>query len=263
MFDGIVLGQYIPGESFLHRLNPITKIVFCLFFMIVFLFIEDIFQLLTLFAFVIICFFISSLPLLHVLKGLKTIIFFLLITFVMHLFFSKEGVVLFEYSFIVITSKGLYNAILIFLRIFSIIMLNSILTLTTMPTDIAWAIEKLLYPLRLFRFPVEDFALMLSLSLRFIPVLFEELNKIIDSQRSRGAMFDSPSFVKKIMAFPPILIPLFVNSFQRAEEIAIAMETRCYSGSKRTHLNIIRPGLIDVLFFITFVSVALISFYLF
>jgi len=213
--------------------------------------------------FVIGCFLFSGLPLIHVLKGLKAILFFLLITFVMHIFLSKEGTVVFEYSFIMITTQGLFNATVIFLRIFSIIMLNSILTLTTMPTDIAWAIERLLYPLKLFRFPVEDFALMLSLSLRFIPVLFEELNKIIDSQRSRGAMFDSPSFIKKVMAFPPILIPLFVNSFQRAEEISIAMEARCYSGSKRTHLNIIRPGVIDALFSLVSILYIIMSFNVF
>jgi len=167
----------------------------------------------------------------------------------MHVFFTKQGVVIFEYSGIMITLEGISNAMLVFLRIFFIIMLNSILTLTTQPTEVAWGFQKLLYPLRIFRFPVDEFALMLSLALRFIPVLFLELGKIIEAQKSRGAEFDSPSFYKKIMSFPPILIPMFINSFFRAEDIAMAMEARCYTGSEnRTHYTKISTGLKDLVF---------------
>jgi energy-coupling factor transport system permease protein len=164
----------------------------------------------------------------------------------------------------VITLEGLVNAGLIFLRIFFIIMLNSVLTLTTQPTEIAWGFQKLLYPMKIFRFPVDEFALMLSLALRFIPVLFQELGKIIDAQKSRGAEFDSPSFIKKILSFPPILIPMFINSFFRAEEIAMAMEARCYSNSQnRTHFTKIVTGIKDLIFTVFYLGTGFIYLYLY
>lgn len=264
MFDGIILGQYVPGKSFLYVLNPINKILFCFIFMILIVCCQSVFWTAALGFVILTLFFGSALPFLSVIKGMKTILFFLIITFIMHIFFTSHGQVIFQYSKIVITLEGLINAGLIFLRIFFIIMLNSVLTLTTQPTEIAWGFQKLLYPMKFLRFPVDEFALMLSLALRFIPVLFQELGKIIDAQKSRGAEFDSPSFIKKILSFPPILIPMFINSFFRAEEIAMAMEARCYSNSQnRTHFTKIATGIKDLIFTVFYLGTGFIYIYLY
>lgn len=262
MFDGIILGQYIPGNSFIYKINPLNKIVFCIIMMITLLLLDTLLNTLLFGCFIIALFFICKLPLISVFKGMKSILFFLLITFFMHIFLSENGEILFEFYFLKITDIGLSNAFMIFLRLLFIIMLNSLLTLTTFPTEIAWGIEKLLFPLKIFKFPIEDFALMLSLSLRFIPVLFLELGKIIDAQKSRGAEFDSGSFIKRIFSFPPVLIPLFINSFFRAEEIAVAMEARCYNGSKnRTHFNIIGYGFLDTIFVFSYILFIFVFYY--
>ncbi|MCK9226018.1 MAG: energy-coupling factor transporter transmembrane protein EcfT [Candidatus Muirbacterium halophilum] len=264
MFDGILLGQYVSGNSFLYILNPVNKILFCFTFMVLIVCCQSIFWTVNLGFIVLLLFFSAKLPFLAVLKGMKTILFFLIITFIMHIFFTSQGQVIFQYSKIIITLEGLLNALLIFFRIFFIIMINSILTLTTQPTEIAWGFQKLLYPFKIFKFPVDEFALMLSLALRFIPVLFQELGKIIDAQKSRGAEFDSPSFIKKILSFPPILIPMFINSFFRAEEIAMAMEARCYSNSQnRTHFTKIHTGFEDLFFVIFYTFITLVYLYLY
>jgi energy-coupling factor transport system permease protein len=256
MNGGLLIGQYVPGNTFIYKINPLNKLVFCIVIMTLILLTKDLNTILILGAGLITLFFIFKLPFKAILKGMKSIIFFLIITFIMHIFFTQEGVILFEYSFLKITSLGLINASTIFIRLFLLILLNSLLTLTTLPVDIAWGFEKILYPAKIFRFPVEEFALMLSLALRFIPVLFNEMNKIMEAQKSRGADFESGNFIKRIMSYPPLLIPLFVNSFYRAEEIAVAMEARCYrGGGKRTHYNKLGFSLNDIFFFFMYLSI--------
>ncbi|MGM0607132.1 MAG: energy-coupling factor transporter transmembrane component T family protein [Candidatus Muiribacteriota bacterium] len=255
MNNGILMGQYVPGKSYFYKLNPLNKIIFALFFMILILVVSELKMIFSMFLGVLILFLSAGLPFISVIKGMRSIFFFLLITFIMHIFFAGEGRILYEIGSVTITYEGVFNGTLVFIRLITIIMLNSMLTLTTLPVNIAWGFEKLLYPLKIVRFPVEEFALMLSLALRFIPVLYTELQKIIDSQRSRGADFDSNSFLKKILSFPPVLIPLFVNSFYRAEEIALAMEARCYNGSQgRTHYNKITFCMNDLYFAIFYIT---------
>jgi energy-coupling factor transport system permease protein len=161
---------------------------------------------------------------------MKAIIFFIVLSAVLQLFFNTQGTPLWENGFI--TDYGLYNAIFIVLRITLIVLGASLLTLTTSPVEIADGIESLLYPLKWIKFPVHEFALIMSIALRFIPTLLEETDRIIKAQKSRGADFESGNIFKRAKALIPVLIPLLIGSFRRAEELADAMDARCYAGSK-------------------------------
>jgi energy-coupling factor transport system permease protein len=250
-----VLGQYIPGEGFFYKLNPVNKIIF-VFLIMVLAVSENSFQGLSFFfSTLIFLFVLNKIPLSTILRGIKSILFFIIIASLMHVFFSKEGKVLVSFGKVIITEVGVKNALIIIFRLLTVILANVLLTSTTDPTDIAFAMEKILTPLKIFRFPVNDFAVMLSLSIRFIPVLFSEMNKIIESQVSRGSDFDSPSFIKKIKSMPAIIIPLFIGSFYRAEEIAMAMEARCFGClDRRTSLNKREFSYKDLTFFLLYFS---------
>jgi energy-coupling factor transport system permease protein len=171
-------------------------------------------------------------PILKVLKSIKVVIFFVIFSAVLQLFFNKEGKALVDYGIFYITDIGIKRAVFIILRIVLVVMGTSLLTLTTTPVELADGIESLLSPLKIIKFPAHEFALIMSIALRFIPTLMEETDRIIKAQKARGANFESGNIFKRAKALVPILVPLLIGSFRRADELADAMESRCYSGAK-------------------------------
>jgi energy-coupling factor transport system permease protein len=174
----------------------------------------------------------SGVPIFKVLKSVKGILFFIVLSAVLQVFFNKTGNTLWNWKFITITDRGLLSAGFIVARITLIVLGSSLLTFTTSPVEIADGIESLMYPLKLIKFPVHEFALIMSIALRFIPTLLDETDRIIKAQKARGADFESGNLFKRAKALIPVLIPLLISSFRRADELADAMDARCYSGSK-------------------------------
>ena len=182
--------------------------------------------------FVLLATIFSKVPFLKVLKSIKAILFFIILSAILQLFFNNSGKVVFEWNFIRLTDVALLNAGFIIARITLVVLGASLLTLTTSPVEIADGIESLLYPLKWIKFPVHEFALIMSIALRFIPTLLEETDRIMKAQKARGSDFESGNIFKRAKALIPVLIPLLVSSFRRADELADAMDARCYSGSK-------------------------------
>ena len=230
----ISFGQYYPATSFVHKMDARAKILITIAY-IVAVFLVKQFQFmgfLACFLFVLIVTIFSKVPFLRVLKSIKGIMFFIILSAILQLFFRSDGKVVFKWSFIRITDIGLLNAGFIIARISLVVLGASLLTYTTSPVQLADGIESLLYPLKFIKFPVHEFALIMSIALRFIPTLLEETDRIMKAQKARGANFETGNIFKKIKALIPILIPLLISSFRRADELADAMDARCYSGSK-------------------------------
>ncbi len=230
----VAFGQYIPQNSFVHKMDARVKILAVIAY-IVAVFLVKSFHFLgfgACLAFVVIATACSRISFLRMLKCVKGIIFFIALTALIQIFFNTAGNIVFEWKFIVVTSEGLLNAGFITARIILIILGASLLTFTTSPVELADGIESLLYPLKWIKFPVHEFALIMSIALRFIPTLLDETDRIIRAQKARGADFDSGNVFKKAKALIPVLIPLLIGSFRRADELADAMDARCYSGSK-------------------------------
>ena len=237
----ITLGQFYPVESVIHSLDPRTKIL-CTIVLVVFVFLSG-----TFIGFGFSAFFITlvtilaHIPLKNMLKGLKGIYFLLIFTFVLNVFFYSAGNVLVEIWFIRITDGGLIRAAFMALRLMLLVTGAGLLTLTTSPIELTDGIESLLSPLKIIGFPAHEIAMMMSIALRFIPTLTEETDKIMKAQAARGAVFDEGGLIKRAKAIVPLLIPLFVSAFRRAEELAMAMEARCYHGGEgRTRLKILK-----------------------
>lgn len=237
MFRDVTFGQYYPGNSFIHKLDARLKLILTLLFMVGIFFVQSffVFGLVTLFLLTII--FVAHLPLRSVLKSIKGIVVLLVLTAILNIFFTKGADAsespLWSWWQIEIYANGLKSAAKIFLRLVYLVIGSSVLTLTTTPVDLTHAVESLLKPLRVIKFPVREFALIMSLTLSFIPSLIEETDRIIRAQKARGADFDTGGLIKRAKAFVPILIPLLVGGFRRAEELANAMNSRCYEGSKK------------------------------
>lgn len=230
----IAFGQYYPTSSFVHKMDARIKILLVIAYIVAVFLIKQ-FQFLGFglcLMFVILSTFCSKVPFGKVLRSIKAIIFFIILSAVLQIFFNKTGKILWSWKAIVITDLGLLNAGFLILRITLVVLGTSLLTLTTSPVELADGIESLLLPLKLIKFPVHEFALIMSIALRFIPTLLEETDRIIKAQKARGADFESGNIFKKAKAFIPILIPLLISSFRRADELADAMDARCYSGSK-------------------------------
>ena len=230
----VAFGQYYPANSFVHKMDPRAKILIVIAY-IVGVFLVQPFHFLGFAAcllFVIIATLFSSVPFAKVIKSVRGILFFIIFSALLQIFFNKQGEVLWTWSFITITDNGLLNAAFIVARITLIIIGASLLTYTTTPVELADGIESLLTPLKYIKFPVHEFALIMSIALRFIPTLMDETDKIIKAQKARGADFESGNIFKRAKALIPVLIPLLVSSFRRADELADAMDARCYSGSK-------------------------------
>ncbi len=230
----VAFGQYIPQSSFVHKMDARVKLLAVIAYIVAVFLVQSFHFLgfLACFLFVVIATIFSKVSFFRVLKSIKGIMFFIILSAVLQIFFNKTGNLLLEWNFIYITDIGLLNAGFITARITLVVLGASLLTLTTSPVELADAIESLLYPLKWIKFPVHEFALIMSIALRFIPTLLDETDRIIKAQKARGADFDSGNVFKKAKALIPVLIPLLISSFRRADELADAMDARCYSGSK-------------------------------
>ena len=245
MLQDITLGQFFPGKSILHRLDPRTKIIL-LFALIILIFAADgwsaYFALTLLTAGLI---FLSKVPPLTVLKSVKPLSWIILFTLLIH-FVSHDGDVLAKFYVFKVTTEGILYGVKISLRLILLILLSSLLTFTTSPLKLTDATEKLLSPLKKIGIPSHELAMMMTIAIRFVPTLIEETDKIIKAQKSRGLDFDSGGFVKRLRAMVPILVPLFLSSFRRADDLAMAMEARCYRGGEgRTHMKQLRLTILD------------------
>ena len=230
----VAFGQYYPAKSFVHSMDARVKILISIAY-IVAVFLVKPFHFLGFAAcllFVLIATFTAKVPFLRVLKSVKAVLFFVVLSAVLQIFFNSDGNLLWSWSFIKITDEGLLNAGFIVARIMLIVVGASLLTFTTTPVELADGIESLMYPLKWIKFPVHEFALIMSIALRFIPTLLDETDRIIKAQKARGADFESGNIFKRIKALVPVLIPLLISSFRRADELADAMDARCYAGSK-------------------------------
>jgi len=232
MLNDVTFGQYYPAKSVIHRLDPRTKLLALIAF-IVLIFVSDNFY--SLFAcglVIIISIAAARVPFGRVLRSVKGIIFILLFTAILNLFFYKGKNLLLGLGIITIYREGIIFTVFLMFRLFFLVMASSVLTLTTTPVELTDGIESLLKPLKYIRFPVHELALIMSIALRFIPTLIDETNRIISAQKARGADFESGNIFKRIKAIVPILIPLLISAFRRADELGDAMDARCYSGSK-------------------------------
>ena len=232
MVRDITIGQYYPADSVIHRLDPRVKIVCTLLFLIS-LFVQNSvlgYLIATAFLFGVIR--LSKVPVKFIVKGLKAVVIILLITVTFNLFLTTDGTILVKIGFIKITDHGLRTAVMMGIRLTYLIMGSSVMTLTTTPNALTDGIEKLLYPLNKVNVPVHEVAMMMSIALRFIPILLEETDKIMKAQIARGADLESGNIFQKAKAMIPILVPLFVSAFRRANDLAMAMEARCYRGGE-------------------------------
>ncbi|WP_102349470.1 energy-coupling factor transporter transmembrane component T family protein [Bacillus sp. Marseille-P3661] len=234
----IIIGQYVPGESFIHKMDPRAKLLTIFLFVIIVFIANNVFTYTIIGLFTILCVLLSRVPLVYIYKGLKPILWIILFTLVLHLFMTKEGEVVFQYKWITIYEEGLKQGVFISLRFIFLIMITSLLTLTTTPIEITDGMEALLSPFKRFGLPAHELALMMSISLRFIPTLMEETEKIIKAQSARGVDFTSGTLKQRMNSIIPLLVPLFISAFRRAEDLALAMEARGYRGGEgRTRIR--------------------------
>ncbi len=229
MLSDITIGQFFPGRSVLHRMDPRVKLALTFVYIIVIFFPKSWFGLGLAVAFSALCILLSQIPIKVILRSFKPILPLLIFTSVINLFYA-DGTTLVSFWILTITWEGLYKAIFIALRILCLIAASSLLTYTTSPTTLTDALERLMSPLRFIRVPVHEIAMMMTIALRFIPSLIEETDKIMSAQKARGADMESGNVLQRVKALIPVLVPLFISSFRRAFDLATAMECRCYHG---------------------------------
>ncbi|WP_436862401.1 energy-coupling factor transporter transmembrane component T family protein [Staphylococcus caeli] len=261
MKDKFIIGRYLPLDSKIHRLDPRAKLIFVFIFIILIFFAHSFGTYLWLLVLILAFMKLAHIKLWFLVKGLTPIWIFLVFTFLMHLFFTKGGTTLFELSFITIDMNGVLEGIYIVLRLMFIIMVSTIMTLSTSPIDLTDAFEKLLSPLKIVKIPVHQLSMMMSIALRFIPTLMNELDKIILAQKSRGSEISSGGLINRFKAFIPLFIPLFISAFQRAEDLAIAMEVRGYDTKhERTSYRRLQWKWQDSLILLLLIPIAIILF---
>ena len=230
MIRDITIGQYYPANSVIHRLDPRTKIV-CTLLFLVSLFVQNSFLgYVTATLFLGLVIYLSRVPFKFIVKGLKPIVILLLFTVLMNLFLNKGGEVLVSFWIFKITEKGLRISVFMAIRLMYLVIGSSLMTFTTTPNALTDGIERVLHPLDKIRVPVHEVAMMMSIALRFIPILLEETDKIMKAQIARGADLESGNILQRAKAMVPVLVPLFVSAFRRAGDLAMAMEARCYHG---------------------------------
>ncbi len=261
MLKDITLGQYFPLDSIIHKLDPRIKIISAVLIMV------TIFMCKTFFAFCVVLFanvaliFLSKIKFGIVLKTLKPVLFLIVFTALINLFLTGGENYIFKWKFISVTYEGLKSAVIMALRIILLVSFTSLLTFTTSPIRLTDGIESLLKPFSKIGVPSHELAMMMTIALRFIPTLLEETDKIIMAQKSRGADFESGNIIRRAKSLVPILVPLFINSFRRADELATAMECRCYRGGQnRTKLKELKLVCADYVAFglcVTFMAVIL------
>jgi len=246
MIRNITLGQYLPGTSAIHRADPRTKIIMTISFMVVLFIVNSIWALIAALVFVAAVFLISGISFKYAIRGMKPVLYIIIFTTVLNMFFT-DGNVLLRLGPARITEEGLILAAVVSLRVFLLIASASIMTYTTTPITLTDGIEKLMGPLKVIKFPVHEMAMMMTIALRFIPTLIDETDKIMKAQAARGADIGTGNLLQRARSFIPVLIPLFVSSFRRADDLAVAMESRCYRGSEgRTSMRILKFKGLDV-----------------
>lgn len=248
MIKDITIGQFFPGNSLIHRMDPRMKFVLT-FALIVLVFVAGSAAAIGLMTLTITALVLATkVPFKLYFKGLKPIWVIIIITSILNIFYISTGNVLWSWKFITITDQGIMRSILIALRITIMILISCVLTYTTSPTDLTDAIERLMTPLKYIKVPVHDIAMMMTIALRFVPTLLEETDKITNAQKARGADLESGNLMQRVKAMIPILIPLFVSAFRRAYDLAMAMECRCYHGGEgRTRMKQLHLSALDYL----------------
>ena len=248
MLRDITIGQHFPGNSILHRCDPRLKLVGTIAYIVVLFVAANPVGIALSIALLGLLYSVAKIPFKMILKSLKPIVPVIIFTAVLNLFFLTGETPLFHWWIFTIYPEGVRYAILMAVRVMALIAGTSLLTYTTSPIVLTDAIENLLRPLGKLHFPVHELAMMMTIALRFIPTLIDETEKIMNAQKARGAMLDTGSFMQRVKALVPILIPLFLSAFRRADELAMAMECRCYHGGEgRTRLKVLQFGKEDVL----------------
>ncbi len=246
MLKDITLGQYFPGNSFVHRLDPRTKLIMLVIYIVALFTASNWISYGLCFAFLALTIAISTIPLKSIVRGMKPLVFILIFTGLLNLFFTAGETVLVKIWVITITLEGLVRAFFMVIRILMLITATFLLTYTTSPIALTDGLESLLSPLKVLHVPVHELSMMMCVALRFIPTLIEETDKIMSAQKARGADFETGSLLDRVKALVPILVPLFISAFRRADELATAMECRCYQGGEgRTKMKILRFHLGD------------------
>ncbi len=246
MLKDITIGQYIPGDTKVHNLDPRVKIIITFVFIASLFFINKFFAYIFVIAFMAMALFISKIEIKYMFKGLKPLIAIILLTVILNIFMT-EGEIIYTIWKLKITKEGLYQAGFMALRLIFLITGASLLTLTTSPISLTDGIEKLLNPFRKIGVPAHEIAMMMTIALRFIPTLLEETDKIMKAQMARGADFESGNIINRAKAMIPLLVPLFISAFRRADELALAMEARCYRGGEnRTRMKQLKLEYIDL-----------------
>ena len=246
MLKDVTLGQYFPGNSAVHRLDPRTKLLGLVMFIVALFMADNWLGFLLAAAFLVTVIGISKIPLKSVTKGLKPILFIMIFTGILNLFYTEGTHVIFRVWRITVTWEGVDRAVFMIVRIMLLIVGSFMLTYTTSPISLTDGLERLLSPLKKIRFPAHELSMMMCIALRFIPTLIEETDKIMSAQKARGADFESGSILRRAKAMVPILVPLFISAFRRADELATAMECRCYHGDVgRTKMKVLKFKGID------------------
>ncbi|HZK34478.1 MAG TPA: energy-coupling factor transporter transmembrane component T [Bacillota bacterium] len=240
MLKDITLGQYYPEDSPVHKLDPRTKLVITFIYIIIIFFVRYYTGYLFILAFLLYTIYLSKIPIKYVIKGLRPLLFIIILTFILNIFFTSGDTVIFKVWRIVVTKEGLRQATFMALRLIFLVSGTSVMTLTTSPIALTDGIELLLKPLKVIKFPAHELAMMMTIALRFIPTLLEETDKIMKAQKARGADFESGNLLQRAKSLVPLLVPLFISAFRRADELAMAMEARCYRGGQgRTRMKIL------------------------
>ena len=241
MLKDITLGQFFPGNSVIHRLDPRTKLIVLIVYIVALFLAQSWISYGLLFLFLAVAIKVSTIPLKTIVRGLKPLVMILIFTGVLNLFFTKEGPTLVSFWGLSITLGGVQRALLMMARILMLITCTFLLTYTTSPIALTDGLESLMGPLKKIKVPVHELSMMMCIALRFIPTLIEETDKIMNAQKARGADFENGSLMDRARALIPILVPLFVSAFRRADELATAMECRCYQGGEgRTKMKLLR-----------------------
>ncbi|THE12108.1 energy-coupling factor transporter transmembrane protein EcfT [Bacillus timonensis] len=254
----IIIGRYIPGNSPLHRMDPRAKLLLIFFYVCIVFIANSVLTYALLGTYTLTIVLLTKVPIRYILSGLKPILWVILFTFILHIFLTKEGDLLFDFGWLEVYEGGVRQGIFISLRLLFLIIMTTILTLTSTPIEITDGMESLLAPFKKVGLPTHELALMMSISLRFIPTLMQETEKIMKAQAARGVEFTSGPIKDRMKAVVPLLIPLFISSFKRAEELAIAMEARGYRGGEgRTKLRLLQwRGLDTLMLVLLFVTAA-------
>ena len=241
MLKDITLGQFFPGHSAIHQMDPRTKLILTMVYIVALFVAQNWISYSLMLVFLLVCIKISSIPPKSIVRGMKPLVFILIFTAILNIFYTDGGVELVRLGSLAITTEGLKRAFFMIWRILMLISGTFLLTYTTSPISLTDGLESLLSPLKKLHVPVHELAMMMSIALRFIPTLIEETDKIMSAQKARGADFETGSIIQRAKALVPILVPLFISAFRRADELATAMECRCYQGGEgRTKLKLLR-----------------------